>query len=476
MQRIWESASRETGDGRRPRPDAIGIAAHAPSSGSASSLSNPEADGQESPQASSMLRTDGPNAPRPGALAATIVGNVLEWFDFGSYAFLAALVARNFFPAGDNVAALMSVFAAFGAGFVTRPLGAIVFGRLGDTRGRKAALILAMPLMALGTIVVGATPSFSSIGATAPILLVVGRLLQGFAAGGEPGSAMTFLVEWAPPRRRAFFSSLQQCSTILGLLVGSGFAALLTSALAPTDMARWGWRVPFLVGGLLIAPLGLVLRSGIDETPEFGERRQEARVGPAISTRAATAKAVGLSAAWVVSFYVYLAYLPTFLPRYSALSALDALWVNTAGLAVMMCCIPCAGWLSDRIGRRPPLMVASVAATLVAYPVFLVLTHSTTTGTALAVIVAIGALLSLFAGIVPATMAEQFPASIRTTGISVSYGLVTAVFGGFAPYASAWAIKTTGSPTSPAIFLVIAGLLSTLAALGLRETAFEQLR
>jgi MHS family proline/betaine transporter-like MFS transporter len=424
---------------------------------------------------------EGLNAERRRAAVSIVVGNALEWFDFATYAFLATIIAKNFFPAGDETTALLSTFAAFGIGFVARPIGAIFFGWLGDTRGRKLALLIAMPLMGFGTLLMGLIPPYAAIGVAAPLLLITGRLLQGFSAGGELGNAVAFLVEWAPPRRRALFSSLQQCSTIGGTLLGSGVAAMLTSVLTPEALESWGWRVPFIFGGLVIAPLGWYLRSKVEETPVFEQAsavplKAPAGAGGDASPWLMGAKTMGLSIVWTVSFYVFLNYLPSFLPKYAGTSPAAALWANTAGLFVMMLAIPAWGLISDRIGRRPLLLAGAIAFLLLPYPLFSLLVSGASPLTAFAAIVASGLLIAIFAGVAPATMSEMFPTHLRTTGMSVGFGLATAIFGGFSPFISTWLISATGSPLAPTFYVMAAAVISTLVILTLRETAHEELK
>src|SRR3954469_25920171 len=213
------------------------------------------------------------------AVSAAVVGNVLEWYDFAVYAFVAAILARKFFPTTDEVTALLSTFLAYGLGFVARPLGGIIIGRLGDTHGRKIALLLTIFLMAAGTVLIGILPTYASIGIAAPLLLVVARLMQGFSAGGEWGGSTAYIVEWAPRGRRGWYGSFQQTSVVGGLLLGSGVAALFNTILTPEQMNDWGWRVPFLVGGLL-GPVGIYMRRTIDETPAYA-RVAQAKATPA---------------------------------------------------------------------------------------------------------------------------------------------------------------------------------------------------
>lgn len=412
------------------------------------------------------------------AAVATIVGNSLEWFDFATYAFLATVIAKYFFPAGDPTLALLSTYAAFGLGFVARPLGALFFGRLGDRRGRRLALLIAMPLMGLGTLAIGLIPSYAAIGIAAPIALVVCRLIQGFSAGGELGNAVVFLSEWAPPKRRGLFSSFQQFSTIGGTLLGSGAAALLNSTLAPAALESWGWRLPFIFGGLVIAPLGFYLRNKVEETPVF---EKTAMASVPTSSRGEQspwivgARLVGVVVVWTVSYYVFLNYLPTFLQRNAGISASTALWANTVGLLVMMLAIPAWGHLSDIVGRKPPMLIAAACFIVIPYPVFSLLVSGASPTSVVLVQVGVGLIIAIFAGIGPALMSEMFPTRLRTTGVSVGFGLSTAIFGGFAPFISAWLIDRTGSPLSPVFYVIAAACVSTLVIATLRETVRDEL-
>jgi MHS family proline/betaine transporter-like MFS transporter len=258
------------------------------------------------------------------ALWAAAIGNLLEWYDFGVYAYLASLIAAKFFPSSDSTASLLAAFAAYGVGFLARPLGGIVIGRLGDARGRKAALVLTIFLMAFGTVGLGVLPSYESIGVLAPILLVILRLVQGLAAGGEWGTSTAFMVEWAPEGRRGFFGSFQQVSTAGGSLLGSGIAAILTSSLTPAAMLDWGWRVPFLLGVVLLF-VGAYLRQNVDETPSYQASRQAAANQPVTSGFPLGAFAFGFTIFWTIAYYILLAWMPTFTQRFAGLSPAQAL-------------------------------------------------------------------------------------------------------------------------------------------------------
>ena len=429
------------------------------------------------------------------AVGAAVMGNLLEWYDFAVYGYLATVIAKKFFAPGDDLAALLSTFATFGVGFIVRPLGGIVIGRMGDVKGRKSALMLTIFLMAAGTVLIGLIPDYATIGALAPALLVFARLLQGFAAGGEWGGSTAFIVEWAPQDKRGLYGSFQQSSLAAGLLLGSGIAALFSTLLTPEQLESWGWRVPFLLGGIL-APVGIYMRRHIDETPAF-RAAQEANAsgvdarGPTVSggrddaTRPSTAngasplslaaKAFGFTVLWTTSYYTMLAYMPTFTQKYAGLTRTQSLWSNTLGLLVLVVAIPVAGKLSDRVGRKPLLLFCCVAFALLTYPLFSFMTSSATLGAVMAAQIVFALMISSFSGPGPAAISEIFPTKLRTTWMSAGYSLAVAIFGGFAPYIATWLIGWTGSPLSPTFYVIGAAIVSTLVIAGLRETAHEKL-
>lgn len=408
------------------------------------------------------------------AVIAAVIGNVLEWYDFAVYAYLAGTIARRFFPSSDETSALLSAFAAFGVGFVVRPLGGILIGRLGDVKGRKTALILTIVLMAAGTVGIGLIPDYHAIGVLAPLLLVVCRLLQGFSAGGEWGGSTAFIVEWAPAQRRGFVGSFQQSSVAGGLLVGSAIAALCSTLLTVEQMDAWGWRVPFLLGGLLL-PVGLYMRRNVEETPAFRAARSQAPAASAAGWMLA-AKAFGFTILWTVSYYIVLSYLPTFTQKYAGLSRSAALWSNTVGLLVLVLAVPVMGHVSDRIGRKPLLLACCAGFALLSYPAFVLMAGASAFATVLLVQIGFALLISAFSGPGPAAIAEIFPTASRSTWMSAGYSLAVAIFGGFAPYIATWLIATSGSPLSPTWYLIAAAVVSTLVIARLPETAHHDLR
>jgi MHS family proline/betaine transporter-like MFS transporter len=417
-------------------------------------------------------------APATRAVAAAVIGNVLEWYDFAVYAYMAGVIARAFFPADDEVSSLLSAFAVFGVGFVVRPLGGILIGRLGDVRGRKSALVATVLLMAVGTVLIGLTPSYEAIGLAAPALVLVARLMQGFSAGGEWGSSTAFMVEWAPANRRGLIGSLQQCSVAGGLLLGSSVAAAVNTAFDPRIVEAWAWRIPFLLGGLL-GPVGLYLRSRIDETPAFRAvstgQGGVAAVGDDSPVRLA-ANAFGFTVAWTVAYYLLLAYMPTFTQKHAGLTRAEALWSAAIGLLALVLAAPVAGALSDRLGRKPLLLASCVCLIALPYPLFvLVLGHATFLA-AVAVQVVFALAIASFSGPGPAAISEIFPTRVRSTWMSTGYSLAVAIFGGFAPFLATWLIDRTGTPVSPTYYLIGAAIVSMLVILRLEETAGKPLR
>jgi len=409
------------------------------------------------------------------AVAAAVIGNVLEWYDFAVYAFVALYISRKFFPPGDEVSALLSTFLAYGLGFLARPLGGIVIGRIGDTRGRKTALLLTILLMAVGTVLIGVLPGFATIGYLAPLLLVVARLLQGFSAGGEWGSSTAFIVEWAPSAERGYYGSFQQTSVVTGLLLGSGVAALLNTIMTPAEMGSWGWRVPFLLGAL-IGPVGLYMRRRIDESPAYARiAAAPAATQETSETWLLAARAFGFTIVWTVCFYILLNYMPTYTQKFMNLSASQALWANTIGLFVLVAAIPVMGKLSDRIGRKPLLLACCAAFIVLPYPIFSFLVSGASYGALIAVQILFAVLISMFSGPGPAAIAEIFPTRTRSTWMTSGYALAVAIFGGFAPYISVWLIDHFGSPLAHTFYLIAAAIVSTVVIWTMRETAHEEL-
>ena len=414
-------------------------------------------------------------AGRRQAIGAAVIGNILEWYDFSIYAFVATIIAKKFFPAGDDVAALLSTFAAFGIGFLARPLGGIVIGRLADQRGRKFALILTILMMAAGTVAIGLIPGYETLGWVAPALLVLARLAQGFSTGGEWGGSTSFIVEWAPDNRRGLFGSIHQASVSTGLLFGSGVAALLSTLLTPQAMQDWGWRVLFLLGGLLL-PVGLYLRRNIAETPAFRRAQSEAPPASGSPGLLLAARAFGFTILWTVTSYAMLSFMPTFTQKFAGLSRVEALWSSTAGIVALVVAIPVMGFLSDRIGRRPMLLTCTIGFMLLSYPIFWVIVWGSRLAVILPIQICTSLLIAFFSGPGPSAIAEIFPTRARALWMSVGYSFAVAIFGGFAPYIATWLIEHTGSPLAPSLYVIACAAVSSVVIWRLKETAHHALR
>lgn len=407
---------------------------------------------------------------RPGlwrSVLAAAAGNVLEWYDFTVYAYMAPYIAEKFFPQDDPLTGLLAVFATFGLGFVVRPLGGILIGEQGDRKGRKAALLLTILLMAVGTVGIGLVPGREVAGAAAPWLLVFCRLLQGFSAGGEWGSSTAFIYEWAPRHRRGFFSSLQQSSVAGGMLLGSAIAALSATLLSKAQMADFGWRLPFLLGALIV-PVGFYMWRHVEETPVFVA--QESRPVPFGAGLRLAVQAGGIIVIWTVAYYAILTYMPVFTARYSHLGASAALWSNALSLFILAVTIPVFGGLADRIGRKPLLLIGAAGFLLLSYPLFLLIVKSQSAMPVILAQIVFALMTAIYSGGAPAAVTEIFPAASRLLWMSTGYSLTVALFGGFGPFISTWLVKATGSPLSPVLYIAGCALLSLTVIVPLKET------
>ncbi|MCG7359711.1 MFS transporter [Roseomonas sp. ACRSG] len=418
-------------------------------------------------------------AERRRQLAAACIGNVLEYYDFVVYAYLATTIGHKFFPSDNETAGLLASFAAFGVGFLARPLGGIVIGRLGDKKGRKAALLITIFGMALGTVGIGLLPTYETIGLMAPVLLVLMRLIQGLAAGGEWGGATAFIVESAPEGRRGLFGGIGQASIAASNLLSSVVVAIVAGIFTPDEMRDWAWRVPFLLGGILL-PVGIYMRRNLKETPAFVEAQQapqKAREPHDLgSPLVLLGKAFGFTVVWTVSYYIMLSYMPTFLTKEAGLTQSQALWGNSIALVVLVVATPFFGWWSDRIGRKPLLLACCAAFAILPYPLFSVILSSPSLATIVAIQIVFNLFIAAFSGAGPSALSELFPTHSRTTLMSTGYSVAVAIFGGFAPFIATWLISSTGSSISPTYYLIFSGVVSGLVIWGFRETAHEKLR
>lgn len=412
-----------------------------------------------------------PSRPRgPGdlarALASVMVGNWFELFDFVVYGYFAAQIGQAMFPAADPLTSILASFATYGVGFIMRPVGAVVLGSYGDRHGRKTALVLTMVLMAAATGCTGLIPSYATIGLGAPVLLVVCRLVQGFATGGEWGGATTFLVEYAPAHRRGFFGSLQQLSTSLAVVSAIGAALLLNSVLTPEDLGAWGWRLPFLFG-FLVAPVGLWLRAHVAETPAYAAKADEAPAAPfreAVTRhRKVVLQVFGVTVIWTVGSYIFTTFMATFAAQTLKIPAPVVLTGTLLGTLVNICTIPLVGWLSDRLGRWPFLVASALGSLLFAVPLFALLSAVPTVWSVIALTASAGILTGLYSGAAPAYLCELLPTRVRYTAMSIGFNGAVMVFGGFGPFIATLLVRETGLNIAPGFYVMAAALISLFA-------------
>lgn len=432
----------------------------------------------------SMSGTAAP-APTPAmvrkVVIASVLGNAFEWFDFAIYGLFAVIIAKLYFPRGNDFASLLLTLGTFGVGFAVRPLGGVLLGLYGDRVGRKKALSLTIVLMSVGTGMIGLLPTHAAIGIAAPILMVLARLIQGFSVGAEFSGATTMLVEFAPANRRGFFGSFQMCSQALAFSIGALVVYLLTVNLAPHDLESWGWRLPFLLG-ILIGPVGWLIRSTVDESPEFVAYANEVqsgkikRVNTPLSTvfrdyPRAVLGTLGVSVVGTVSAYVFVFFLPIFAKKQLGMSASDVNLSTFIGTLVILVFCPLAGYLSDRCGRKAVLLPAVVAYGIASYVLFKQLVNVPTFGSLLAVQIGVSFFMSFFWGPTPIVLTEVFPVSVRSTGAAVTYNLAVLIFGGLAPFVNTWLVHVTGSNLAPIYYVQVSVAIGIAGVLVLPSTA-----
>ena len=415
------------------------------------------------------------STPKPLQVAAAVIGNALEWYDFIIFGFLTVVLARLFFPAESQYASLLLTTATFGVGFFMRPVGGILLGLYADHKGRKAALLLIIMLMTVAIAMIGFAPTYAAIGVAAPLIIVLARLLQGLATGGEFASATSFLIESAPAHRRGFYGSWQMVGQGLAVLVGSLLGALLTWSLSPEALDSWGWRVPFLLG-LVLGPVGLFIRRHLQETEAFLEARGAASVARSFGTTLATRVkevlvSMGIVTSGTISFYVILLYMPTFARIQLHLRLDQAFLAQSISLACMIVLTPLSGALSDRIGRKPIIIASLTLYLVLVYPLFKWVHDNPSFGSLATVQIVLCCLLGVFFGPISTAVAEQFATRGRSTGLGIAYNLAVMIFDGFAQFFVTWLIEATGSPIAPSFYVMFGAAIGVVAAFFLVDRA-----
>ncbi|MEV4161132.1 MFS transporter [Nonomuraea dietziae] len=412
-------------------------------------------------------------------LLAASVGNVVEWYDWYAYSFLAVYFSSQVFPENDNpLVPVLSAFAIFAVGFFMRPLGGLLVGSFADRFGRKAAMTFTIILMGAGSLLLAVTPTYAAAGVLAPIILTLARLIQGLSVGGEFAAATTFLVESAPPGRRGLFSSFQYVSTTIGQLLALGLAALLATMLSKADMSSYGWRIPFVIGAV-ISLVGLWIRKGADETSAVSQEIQEGRAERPklfeflVRYPTKAAMIVGITVAGTVAYYTWTTFLPTYAQQNVGFDPAMSFQVGTISLLFFMVLQPLLGMLSDRIGRRPMLIAFGLAFTLLPVPMLGALSNSF--GSLLTIQLIGMVFLGCFTSISAAVNSELFPTRVRASGAGFPYSLTVAIFGGTAPLIGT-ALKDAGNSGLFPWYMSALALVSTLVyVFVLKETKDQPL-
>ena len=395
-------------------------------------------------------------------------GNFLEMYDFMVFGYYAAAIGRTFFPKGNETAQLMLAFATFGAGFLMRPLGALILGAYIDKHGRRAGLILTLALMSIGTVSIAVVPGYAAIGIVAPLLVLAGRLLQGFSAGVELGGVSVYLAEIATPGHRGFYvawqSASQQCAVVFAALLG----VWLNSNLTKQEMDTYGWRIPLLVGCLII-PFLFLLRRTLVETEEFTSRKKHPSFSEVVSSLGASWRLVAVGTMLVtmttVTFYMITTYTPTFGKTVLHLTDRDSLIVTLCVGISNFIWLPLSGALSDRIGRRPILIACSLLGLLTAYPALSWVVSEPSFMRLLIVELWLSFIYGCYNGAMVVWLTEIMPPAVRASGFSMAYSLATALFGGFTPYISTWLIETTHNRAIPGAWVAFAATMGLIATL-----------
>jgi metabolite-proton symporter len=393
-------------------------------------------------------------------------GNFLEMYDFMVFGYYAAAIGKTFFPSSSEFAEVLLALATFGAGFLMRPLGAIVLGAYIDRKGRRAGLLLTLGLMSIGTLSIACVPGYNAIGVAAPLMVLTGRLIQGFSAGVELGGVSVYLSEIATPGHKGFFvswqSASQQCAVVFTAILGVGLA----SRLSPDQMNAWGWRIPLLVGCLII-PVLFVIRRSLEETQEFLLRKHRPAVREILRSLMANWRIVAVGMMLVtmttVSFYMITAYTPTFGHTVLHLKSQDSLIVTLCVGISNFICLPIMGAVSDRIGRRPLLFTCTALALITSYPALSWLVANPSFSRLLAVELWLSILYASYNSAMVVFLIELMPANVRASGFSLAYSLATAIFGGFTPAICTYLIQQTGNEAIPGIWLSFAAVVGLIA-------------
>lgn len=413
-------------------------------------------------------------------IAVSTIGNALEWFDFTVFTFFAAAIAKQFFPTDNPAAALLATWTTFGVGFLTRPLGGILLGSYADRHGRKAALLVTISVMALGVAVITFTPTYSQIGLAAPVMMLIGCFMQGFSAGGEVGSATAFLVEHAPVERRGVYGSFQMIAQACSMLLGATVSVTITQLLTPAQIDAFGWRIPFALG-LLIVPVGLYVRSRLDESPVFKQARHVERqkrspfLESVISHWRQVLAGFGLTVYGTIGTYLFYYYMPSYATRSLGMSLKSSVIASLCAAIAYIVGTLASGRLSDSVGRKKPMVASAAISLVIAYPLFKLVSVVPTLPVLAVVQCCLMLSLGLFQGSYCAFVCELFPARVRATSMAIGYNFAVMIFGGFAGTIATLLIGHTGDKLSVVYYGMFGAAVGLTTILLLKDRSRQPL-
>ena len=404
---------------------------------------------------------------------ASSVGSVLEMYDFVIYIFMAPVITKLFFPHSDSYLALLQVFSIFAVGYLSRPIGGIIFGHIGDRYGRQKGLILSMILMGIPIFLIGCLPTYKNIGGAAPLLLLILRFLVGISIGGEFPSGTAYLTEHAPAKYRGFISSFLFFGINLGTMLASFVGAMLVKYISETTLYQWGWRFPFLFGGLL-AILGFFIRKRMVESPIFLEYQKAKKLSPKPITEMLRFESRQISRSFTIvsvmaaAISVIFLFMPTFLNEYLQLPLEQALTANTINLVIFSCFIPLFAWLSDITSRNFILSIGAYGFLFLSLPLYDGMSHGLG-GLFYVCLISLGIISAMIVGPISGTLAERFRSRYRTSGIALSYNLSFGLVGGLAPLAVTYLLHMSKTNLAPSFYMMITALISLIAIINLRD-------
>ncbi len=412
-------------------------------------------------------------------IAAGSLATMFEWYDYAVYGYFAVIIGKNFFPHADKIMEIMSAFAVFATGFIMRPLGAILFGYIGDRLGRRKALSLSVIMMAISTCLLGVIPAYHQIGILAPILLVGIRLVQGLAVGGNYGGSFVFAIEHAHANKKGFAGSLVAVGVIVGFLLGSAMAVIFSNLLSEKDLQEWGWRIPFLLG-LVALFAGVYIQKHTEETPYFHRMRTtiSERTRLPITTifrehKQKIAQAMGFILFDVVGIYILFSFMTTYLTTYAKMPAQTALQMNTANLLCMVLCIPIFGIAADKFGYKKIMYFAASSFLILSYPAFVIFSQGDVVQCwVMQLFFAI--VMAAVYGVLPVAIVELFPVDVRYSASSFVCNVSAAIFGGTAPWFSTWLIYKTELFTAPAFYLMLISVFGFIAIRAMQFVSKKQ--